>query len=182
MVEWFTKRKDVKYSMSKYFKKITAILFLLIVVLCFLVGCSNSNKNIVSEINATWVNSREEYDADSFMKSFDDYSSFTIDNIEETEKNCFVVKCSVTSPDILERLKSYQKEITEIQSEYVMNKEIIEIITNSELKTTQQNVTVFKTDNGYKVEFSEGFVDAMYGYSYIYCRNEMNNMIGNIFK
>lgn len=160
----------------------TIVILVLTVFLCFLVGCSNLNKNITSEINSAWENSGEEYDADSFMKSFDDYSSFTIDNIEETEKDCFIVTCSVTSPDVLERLKSYQNEITEIQSEDVMNKEIIEIINNSELKTTQQNVTVFKTDNGYKVEFSEGFIDAMYGYSYIYCRNEMNNMIGNICK
>lgn len=128
-----------------------------------------------SEIEKAWNSS--EYDANSFVKNFDDTSSFTVTGVEETEENSYTVKLNVTSANILESFKQYQSSVEKMPSDEEINEKIKELISTSQKKTTEQTVTVFKTDDGFSVLFSEGFIDAMFGYSYIYCMDEMHNIL-----
>ena len=160
-------------------KKIrSAICIILCLFFTFsITGCSN-NQDIYKLIKSQWTTSGT-YNDDNFMKTFDDYSSFKIIDVQK-EKDCSIVTCEVSSPNILDKLKEYQKSITEIPSDSEINEKIKEFIATSEIKTTKQTVNIFLTDNGNVVQFSEGFIDAMYGYSYTYSREQTNKMMNNI--
>lgn len=152
--------------------------FSVIMAFC-LFGCSNEalEEKIQNAVEMQW-NQDNEFDENSFVKTLDDSSSFTITNVEEQEENCYIVTLDVTSPDVLNGLISYQKSIKEMPSDEEMNNKIKEIINNSESKTTQQTLTVFETEQGFSVVFNESFIDAMFGYSYTYCMDEMQNVLG----
>ena len=111
------------------------------------------------------------------MKSLEDSASFTVTKVETTDENCYTVTLSVTSVDILESLKQYQSSIEQMPSDEEMNSKIKEIISSSQPKTTEQTLTVFQTDNEFSVSFNEEFIDAMCGYSYTYCMNEMQSLL-----
>lgn len=153
------------------------VLLLLLLAFC-LFGCgkSVSVETMQTEIEKAW-NSNEEYDVNSFVKSLEDSASFTVTGFEETEKDCYTVTVNVTSADALEGIKQYQSSIEQMPTDEEMNNKIIEIIRNAEPKTTQQTLLVLETENGFSVIFSEGFIDAMCGYSYSYCMNEMQRIL-----
>lgn len=168
--------------MKKYLIKTCLLLFLGIIMFS-LIGCSNNNvENMNSIISEEWNSTNAEYDNISFMKFFDEHAHFEVINVDETEKNCFVVTCNVAAPDISEKIKDHIDNLIDVQSETDINKAIIEFINNSKLRITEQTVTVYQTEDGYSVVFSEEFIDAMYGYSYSYCRNEISNMIDQLFE
>lgn len=168
--------------MKKSIVKIYILLFLGIIMLS-LIGCSNNKiEKLNSIITEEWNSTSIKYDDSSFMKAFDEYAHFEVINIDETEKDCFIVTCNVTSPDVLEKLKNHVNNLADVQNENDINKTIVEFINNSELKTTEQTIRVYKIEDGYSVVFSEEFIDAMYGYSYSYCRSEINNMINQLFE
>ena len=127
-------------------KKLLIFLMCAILSLSF-TGCSSSNDEsvITGEITNSWNQASEEYEDDSFMALFDTKSSFTTDAVENTDDGVYTVTCSVTSPDILEQLKSYQASITEVPSNETMNSKVIEFINAAEPKTTQHTVTVYET-------------------------------------
>lgn len=159
---------------SKIIFLISALLFF---VCCFC-GCAKSVKveKMQTEIENAW-NSNDEYDENSFVKTLEDSASFTVTEIEETQENCYTVTVNVTSADALEGLKQYQSSIEQMPSDEEMNNKIKEIINASQPKTTEQTLTVYKTEDGYSVVFSEGFIDAMSGYSYSYCMNVMQGIL-----
>lgn len=146
-------------------------------------GCSFESKTelMQREIISDWTNSGT-YEETSFMKCFDSASSFEVIAVEKEGKDCYVVKCNVTSPDLLEALKKSKTKIPFGAGEDELNEIIIKLVENSKPKTTSQNVSVFKTDDGYHVEYTEGFVDAMYGYSYLYCREQMDNLLKDLYE
>ena len=100
------------------------VLLLLLLVFC-LFGCgkSVSVETMQTEIEKTW-NSNEEYDANSFVKSLEDSASFTVTEIEETEKNCYTVTLNVTSANALEGIKQYQSSIEHMPTDEEMNNKI----------------------------------------------------------
>lgn len=154
---------------------IALIIFLLVFSFC---GCTKSVsvETMQSEIENAW-NSNNEYDENSFVKSLEDSASFTVTKVEATDENCYTVTLRVTSVDILESLKQYQSSIKQMPSDEEMNNKIKEIISSSQPKTTEQTLTVFQTDNKFSVSFNEEFIDAMCGYSYTYCMNEMQSLL-----
>lgn len=161
----------------------TCLLLFLGIIMVSLIGCSNNQIETMNSIlSEEWNSTNTEYDDISFMKAFDEHARFEVINVDETEKNCFVVTCNVSAPDISEKLKGHIDNLIGVQSETDINKTIVEFINNSELRTTEQTVTVYRTEDGYSVVFSEEFIDAMYGYSYSYCRNEISNMIDQLFE
>lgn len=162
---------------SKTFILIITVLFF---VCCFC-GCTKSVsvETMQSEIENAW-NSNNEYDKNSFVKSLEDSASFTVTKVETTDENCYTVTLNVTSVDILEGLKQYQSSIEQMPSDEEMNNKIKEIISSSQPKTTEQTLTVFQTENDFSVSFNEEFIDAMCGYSYTYCMNEMQNLLEGV--
>lgn len=159
---------------SKIFILIITVLFF---VCCFC-GCTKSVsvETMQSEIENAW-NSNNEYDKNSFVKSLEDSASFTVTKVETIDENCYTVTLTVTSVDILEDLKQYQSSIEQMPSNEEMNNKIKEIISSSQPKTTEQTLTVFQTENEFSVSFNEEFIDAMCGYSYTYCMNEMQSIL-----
>lgn len=154
--------------------------FFIVIILIFS-GCKRTVdvKTMQTLIETEWE-SNGDYDENSFIKNLDDASSFTVTDIDETDKNCYTVYLDVTSPDILDELKTYQAGIEISPSEEKINSQIKEFINNAQPKTTQQTLTVFKTEEGFSVVFNEEFIDAMCGYSYTYCMDEMQKVLGEI--
>lgn len=154
---------------------ITVISLLLIVSLC---GCGKTanKKNMQKEIEAAW-NTNEEYDKNSFFAELEKNSKFEVTEVMKTEKDCYEVSLNVTSPDILDDLKAYQESIETVPSDEEINDKIKEIINSAQPKTTQQTLTVYRTDSGFSVSFNDEFIDAMNGYSYSYCISEMEKVL-----
>ena len=137
-------------------------------------GAPNEN-TMQNEIQNAWVEVNDFNDT-SFMDTFEMYSSFVVTSVEKSEENCYVITCDVSSPNILDSLIKYCDNLKKRPSEEEMNDKIIKMISSSEVQVTQQTVTAFKTDDGYVFEFSDGFIDAMYGYSYNYCCEQLENV------
>lgn len=148
---------------------------LLAVCLC---GCSQtvSVEEMQMEIEKSW-NNNDAYDENSFMQELENSASFQVKSVKREKKNCYSVTLDVTSADVLNDLKQYQSSITQMPSKTEMNEKIKEMIHNASPKTTQQTLTVFQTEQGLSVVFTEEFIDAMCGYSYSYCMREMQSLL-----
>lgn len=163
--------------MKKNIKRISALLLIILLFTAFY-GCSAISKDTAAdEINKAWNEAGTEFPQGSFMSVFDEESSFTVVEVTKVEKNYYRVTCNVISPNILDDMKKYQQNEGKDATPGEINSAIIEMIKNGKPTATAQTVDVFKTDKGYSVVFSEGFVDAMYGYTYSYYKEQLNNMI-----
>ena len=158
--------------------KIIAVFIICILLMGCLCGCSQtvSVEEMQMEIEKSW-NKNETYDENSFMNELENSASFQVKSVEREKKNYYLVTLDVTSVDILSGLKQYQSSITQMPSQAEMNEKIKEIIRASSPKTTQQTLTVFQTDQGFSAVFTEDFVDAMCGYGYSYCMDEMQSLL-----
>lgn len=130
------------------------------------------------EIYKVWTDANN-FDANSFLAAFETEASFIVTEVEEIDNDCYTITCDVTSPDLLELLIQYNEGLTQSLTDHEINSALIEMISSAELKTTQQTVTAFKTDDGYIIEFTDGFIDAMYGYSYNYCCEQLENLVNS---
>lgn len=163
--------------MKKNIKIISALL-LIILLLTVFSGCSAVSKDkAADEISKAWNEAGTEFPQGSFMGVFDEESTFTVVEVTKVEKDYYCAACNVISPNILEDMKKYQQNEGTDATPEEMNSAIIEMIKNGKPTATVQTVDIFKTDKGYSVVFSEGFVDAMYGYTYSYYKEQLNNMI-----
>lgn len=163
--------------MKKNIKIISALL-LIILLLTVFCGCSAVSKDkAADEISKAWNEAGTEFPQGSFMSVFDEESTFTVVEVTKVEKDYYRAACNVISPNILEDMKKYQQNEGTDATPEEMNSAIIEMIKNGKPTATVQTVDIFKTDKGYSVVFSEGFVDAMYGYTYSYYKEQLNNMI-----
>lgn len=157
--------------------KRTAIFLLALVIAVSFAGCCRTKSSQIAEaIEAAW-NGENTYDESSFLADLDTLSSFKVKSVEKSEKDFYLVTCEVTSPDFLGALKEYQNSIKKTPSDDEMNNQIKKFIGEAELKTTEQTVNAFKTDTGWHIEFSEGFIDAMCGYSYSYSRQQISELL-----
>ena len=158
----------------KVVKILCSIMIAFVVLLAF-TSCNNQEK-IMQAVQNEWE-SAGTFDEGSFMQTFSECAEFVFVDMQKSSDDCYTLSYEVTSPDILDALKDYQNNITEIPDDEQMNAKITEIIQKSTPKTTTQTVTVYITDNGYQVVFSQGFIDAMYGYSYTYCMDEIHEVL-----
>lgn len=159
-----------------FIKKMSIIIFPIIVMI-LLSACSSNNlqEDIYNAIYDNW-NAFNDVDENSYINNLRERTSFEIESIEKQD-DFYTVMLNVTSPDISNGAEKYQNGITYIPSDDEMNENLKNIIESAELKTTEQTVTVFVTDDGtYDVEFSGGFADAMCGYSYQYYVNQMQKL------
>lgn len=158
----------------KNMKNLCGIL-LVLATLISLTSC-NQQRKITQLVQTEWEEA-DNFENNSFMQVFSDYSNFVFIDMQESTDGCYTLSYEITSPFVLDELKKYQSDITEIPDETQMNAKIIEMIQNATPKTTTQTVTVYTTDDGYQVVFSQGFIDAMYGYCYTYCMEEIHKVL-----
>lgn len=159
-----------------FIKKMSIIIFPIIVMI-LLSACSSNNlqEDIYNAIYDNW-NAFNDVDENSYINNLIERTSFEIDSIKKQD-DVYTVTLNVISPDISVGIEEYQNSITAIPSDDEMNEKLKSIVENADLKTTEQTVTVFVTDDGtYEVEFSGGFADAMCGYSYQYYVNQMQKL------
>lgn len=158
----------------KIIKILCSIMTMLVVLFAF-TSCNNQEK-MKQVVQSEWE-SAGTFDENSFMQVFSEYAVFVFLDMQKSAADCYTLSYEVTSPNILDALKNYQNNITEIPDDAQMNAKISEIIQNATPKTTTQTVTVYTTDDGYQVVFSQGFIDAMYGYCYTYCMEEIHKVL-----
>lgn len=140
-------------------------------------ACSSNNlqEDIYNAIYDNWK-VYNEIDENSYINNLAERTSFEIQSIEKLD-DFYMVTLNVTAPDISNGVEEYQNSITDIPSDDEMNNKLKSIVEIADLKTTEQTVTVFVTDDGtYDVEFSSGFADAMCGYSYQYYVTQMQKL------
>lgn len=157
--------------------KKTSIIILSVILMILLSACSSNTleTDIYNAISDNW-SIYNDVDENSYINNLNERASFKIENIEKQD-DVYAVTLNVTAPDISAEVEEYQNNIKAIPSDKEMNEKLKNIISNAELKTTQQTVTVFETDDGtYDVEFSSEFADAMCGYSYQDYVNQMDEL------
>lgn len=145
------------------------ILFIcaMLIILLFC-GCGKEKSNNFSaEIAKAWNTSIAENQPE-FLNIIDERSSFKCVSTEPQGNGYYVVTVDVSSPDISESIKDYQKEVYgEKISESEMNNKLCELINLAELKITQQTVDVIvDEDKNVRVQFNDDFINAMFGYAY----------------
>ena len=160
-------------------KKQTLILIIVLSIIILtgstILFCCFHNKTTSSNycqwqtvIQSEW-DAAKPVDAPSFLKTINNLSEFRVISVEETETNYFTIKVSVSSPDISCSLVEYQNCLSkeEVVTKDIIDKEITNIIKNAKLKTTEQIIYALKDTNGnYHIQFTEDFLDAMFGYAY----------------
>lgn len=170
--------------MTKSKKKKTALIILIVSlfivvlsgILFLLVYNSNSSKEarMQKRLEEAW-NIEISDDAPEFFKAFDEKSYFKVTDISDDGQGHFTVTADVTSPDIYQAIIDYQNSITYLVSYEEMDSALTQIINDADLKTTEQTVVFIETDGEDVVQFSEDFVDAMYGYAYKYSMEQFTN-------
>lgn len=160
-------------------RKVVIIIIAVVCVVTAAIVCFfalNFKTDKFKEIVYTDWQAKDEFSDNSFMKEFASYSEFDVVGVEKDE-NCYILTCKVSSPYILDGLKEYQETLEDIPSEEDMNTKLINLITTSEMKTTEQVIRVYETDENKVVEYTDEFIDAMYGYAYLYSIDELQKMI-----
>lgn len=160
---------------SKSKKKMILILILSVIlavaigvgIFFFIQGRTATKESMQENIKASWSQSIEtEEETPEFVKMLDSRSSFEVKKVTNDGSGHYTVTVSVSAPNIKDGILNFQKEIDEKISQEEMDKQIAQIAKNAELVETEQTVTVIMVDGEPEVTFSEGFIDAMYGYTY----------------
>ena len=138
---------------------------------------SRVDNEILQETIAQAWNHETEEEMPSFLVGIEARAKFTVVDFVNNGKGHYSVEVETTSPDIYQEIIDYQKSITEIIGIDEIDKHLSLIIGEAPLKTTQHTLTVIYTDSEAEVKFTEEFIDAMYGYAYIYSMKTLEEIL-----
>lgn len=140
-----------------------------IVLLVLLHGGKNNSadyEEMNTIVHTVWNEAVPE-ESPQFLKELNRLSSFEVVGVEDLGEGYYTVTASVQSPDILEDLNNYEDSLSGQVTQEEMDAQLCTIIKNARSKETEQVITVIcDTDGKYHVEFSEEFIDAMFGYAF----------------
>ena len=145
---------------------------------------SNNDKKLIFEaVETEWAKSIPE-EQPNFLTAIDNRAYFECKDIKKEADGFYVVTVDVSSPDIKTALNEYQEQtIGESVTDDKIDSAISDIIDSAEIKTTTHSVNVVQDQEGkYYVTFSEGFIDAMFGYAYTDAMNTLINEQSQIEK
>lgn len=157
---------------------ICAVLIVMAIIagVIFFLNSRVSNETLQETITNAWTRETEE-EIPGFLTDIESKASFTVVDFVDNGKGHYSVEVEATSPDIYQEIIDYQRSITEIIGTEEIDKQLSRIIEEAELKTTQHTLTVIYSDGEPEVKFTEEFVDAMYGYAYIYSINAIEEIL-----
>lgn len=146
----------------------------------------NSNSVLNTEISGyelnnliqeEWENSKSS-EQPAFLSVIDSRSSFEYLDYSFDGASTYTIRYNVSSPDIRSVLFSTPNNTEQTaKSEEDINKELTNMINSAEIKTTEQIVYVFVSQlsdedpQEIDIKFTDGFIDAMFCYSYISATN-----------
>lgn len=177
--------KKVKKPVNKKVIISVAVIMSIVLVTVISIAILNSieKKEIYNSISYEWEASIPK-EQPKFLSALDETSSFECIDIVEEPKDYFIVTATISSPNILAALDEYQQQMyyKELGEEEI-NEALCNIIYSAPIKTSEHNIYVVKDRQGkYHVNFSESFVDAMFGYAYIDATQTLNDEIEEIAK
>lgn len=180
------KRKNSKNRKNKIIliSVLVALCIVLAVVIGVIVHLSAPEKVDTSEngmdkiISTAWEESKTELEnTPEFVSRLENKSSFDVKDVQDDGEGHYTVTVDVEAPDISQALQDYQDSISDkAPSKEEMDKEICNIIDNAEMKNSKFTLTVIEVDGEYDVRFSDGFIDAMYGYSLAKSMNQVEDL------
>lgn len=169
-------------------KKIGIIIAIIVVIMIIIVSIllyldSKEEQTIYDVIYSEWANSIPK-EQPEFLNAMDELSSFDFVDIVEEPKDYFTVTVDTYSPNISETLNEYQEQMYDEQlTEEEVDAVLCEIIYNAPINTTTHYIYVIRDeDNNYHVNFSESFIDAMFGYAYTDSMKTLNEELSQIMK
>ena len=156
-------------------KKIT-ICICLVLIVSFTIGggClfnfynkKQTMKEITNAVNIEWGKTEKD-ELPQFLDLFDEKASFECTSYKKEKKGYYTVTTTVESPDISEAIYEFsEKNKNESFTKEQFDNEIYNMILNAPMKRSEQKITVILNDTGtYRVIFSQGFIDGMFGYIY----------------
>lgn len=133
--------------------------------------------DLISLIQQEWDDSISE-DQPVFLSSIDSRSNFEYIDYTFDGASTYTIHYNVSSPDISSLLFSdqYNSDQNNMSNDE-LNNELINMINAAEIKTTEQVVYVFVSQTTaddpqeIDIKFTDGFIDAMFCYSYISATN-----------
>lgn len=140
---------------------------------------SVKNSQMQKVLEEAWYIETTEADEDipNFYTAIEEKSSFEVTKVVEDVSGHYTITANVTSPNIYEALVDYQNSMTSVESDEEMDKLLTNIINSADLETSSQTVTYVETEDDASVQFSDEFVDAMYGYAYTYAMQQFEALM-----
>lgn len=156
---------------------IVIILVIIAAVFAFLfVKKMNMEKGIKLAIDETWNELKNESALPDYMKMIDAKTSYEIVKIEKEENN-LVVHVTVEGIDLGDKLSKVDPvEYAKFETEEEINDFLLECIEASSIFELDTVLYARKDEAGYRILYTEEFVDAMNGKVYSYTENVMMNL------
>jgi len=151
---------------------------LLLTVMMTMAGCNRNTTEeaIRAAVTAQWEQSVSG-EAPDYLEAVARRSSFEIVSIEEEE--LYTVNVLVKGIDLGEALKNIDAdEFPQTHDEAVLNAYLMTLIEDCPRVDTQAVIYAQAQGDGYRIYFSETFVDAMSGKIYAYSRDVLSEVIG----
>ena len=171
-----------KKALSKK-KKVIIIISVIVAVLAvvaiavaviFFMQKEESIEAFQSAVENSWASQTEAEGKPEFMKLLESKSTFSVANFAENDEEHYTLEITVSSPDILPAMQNLNKMMKKELSQKEIDTLLTKAVKDARPKTSTVNLNVTKTQNNYRVEFSEEFIDAMYGYAYSYANSQLN--------
>lgn len=110
-----------------------------------------------------------------YLSFLDQKSSFSLDSMRK-EDGYYVLTYSIAYPNVGGTMDSVSNSDISAIASFLADDYLLDAISNSDLCTSQAEVLITYDNNGYKVIYSEEFMDYMYGGLYSYSMRKINEM------
>lgn len=118
-------------------------------------------------------------DMPAYLDAIDRQTDFVLEKIEKGDP--YVLTVTVYGVDLGGRLKQIDPaEFPNTEDEWVLNDYLITLVEESEDTEVQTIIYAWPEGDGYRIQFSETFVDAMSGRVYSYLQDLMNESTGGM--
>ena len=166
--------------MSRKKRIILAVVAIVAAALCGILAWRvyqvNRLETVHRVIREAWDREQPE-DMPEYLQYLDMYSDFSIEKIEKGDP--WVVTVRVRGVDLAEQLRNTDPELFDGDTpEWKLDQYLKELVIRADIVYVDCFVYLFPEEEGYRVRFTETFVDAMSGMTLTYAREMVEDLVG----
>ena len=129
-------------------------------------------------IQEAWEQSETE-DMPEYLQYIDMYSDFSIEKIKRGDP--WVITLRVQGVDLAEQLRNTDPEMFSADTEeWKLDQYLISLVQKADLIYVDSFVYLYPEGDGFRVQFTESFVDAMSGMALTYAREMAQEVLGGV--
>ncbi len=166
--------------MKQKTKMILAVLALIVVAFGIFLGWRiyevNRLESIHRVIQEAWDQPQSD-DMPEYLKYIDMYSDFSIEKIEKGDP--WVITIRVMGVDLAEQMRNIDPALFSADmEEWELDTYLVSLVKKADLIYVDCFVYLYPQDDGFRVQFTETFVDAMSGMTLTYAREMAQEVVG----